>query len=84
MNKDLVTGDFDKQIADEQKRVIELKDLRIAESDKQGSLWKTEADRERDAYDKERNHGDTKFWIGIGLGAFTILAGAWAVKQVAK
>jgi len=72
-----------KEVA-EQKNLIDLKDLTIQNSQKQVDLFKADSDREREAYDKERSRGDTKFWVGLGLGALTIIAGAWAVKQVAR
>lgn len=84
IDKDLAEGDFNKQIVEEQKKVISLKDLRISESDQQTTLWKADSQREREAYDKERARSDTKFWVGMGLGVLTILAGAYVVKQVAR
>jgi hypothetical protein len=82
INKDLATGDINKQIVNDQKKIIDLKDLQIKDANDAVTLWKTESDRERLAYDKERAHGNLELWVGIfsGIG-LTVLAG-WAIGQV--
>ena len=84
IRKDLIEGDFNKQIVDQQKRIIELKDLQIKQTSEQADVWKTEALREREALDKERNKTNWGFWGGlIGGVALTVLAG-WAVGQASR
>ena len=84
MRKDLIESDFNKKIVEEQAKIIDLKDLSIKQSNEQSTLWKEEATRERDAYDKERSRTNTSFWFGMGLGILVILGGAYAVKSVAR
>lgn len=84
LRKDLIEGDYNKQIVEEQKKIISLKDLQIKQTTEQSDLWKQEALRERDALDKERNKTNWGFWGGlIGGVALTVLAG-WAVGQASK
>lgn len=84
VRKDLIEGDYNKQVVDQQQRIIELKDLQIKQTSEQADLWKTEALREREALDKERNRTNWGFWGGlIGGVALTVLAG-WAVGQAGK
>ena len=84
VRKQLVESDFDKKIIDEQAKIITLKDLSITNLNDQSKLWKDEAQREREQVDKERARTSTSFWVGLGVGIATILAGAWTVKQVAR
>jgi hypothetical protein len=84
VRKDLIETDFNKKIIDEQTKIIDLKDLSIKQSNDQAMLWKTESDREREAYDKERARTNTSFWVGMGVGILVILGGAYAVKSVAR
>lgn len=84
IRKELIEGDYNRQIVDQQKRIIDLKDLQIKQTTDQADLWKTEALREREALDKERNKTNWGFWGGlIGGVALTVLAG-WAVGQASR
>lgn len=84
IRKDLIEGDYNKQIVDQQKKIIDLKDLQVRQTSEQADLWKSEALREREALDKERNKTNWGFWGGlIGGVALTVLAG-WAVGQAGK
>jgi len=81
---DIIERDYLKKQLDETKKIIELKDLMITNQERQTDLWKADAMRERANYDKEKGRSETSFWIGMGAGFLTILAGAWAIKQVSK
>lgn len=84
VRKELVEGEYNKQIVDQQKRIIELKDLQIKQTTEQSDLWRSEALREREALDKERNKTNWGLWGGILGGiALTVLAG-WAVGQASR
>lgn len=84
VRKDLIEGDYNKHIAVEQQKIIELKDLQIRQISENADLWKQEAKQEREALDKERNKTNWGFWGGlIGGVALTVLAG-WAVGQVSR
>lgn len=84
IRKELIEGDYNKQIIDQQKRIIDLKDLQIKQTSEQADLWRSEALREREALDKERNKTNWGFWGGlIGGVALTVLAG-WAVGQASR
>lgn len=84
VRKQLVESDFDKKIIDEQAKILTLKDLSITNLNDQSKLWKDEAQRDREQVDKERARTSTSFWVGLGVGIATVLASAWAVKQVAR
>jgi hypothetical protein len=81
---DLVEGDYNKKIVEEQKKLIELKDLSISLNQKQSELWKEEAMREREAYDKERNKGNKSLWLGIALGVLLTVGAGYAIGQASK
>lgn len=84
IRKELIEGDYNRQIVDQQKRIIDLKDLQIKQTTDQADLWKSEALREREALDKERNKTNWGFWGGlIGGVALTVLS-AWAVGQASR
>jgi hypothetical protein len=84
VKEQLAAHDYDQKIISEQKRVIELKDLRIKEGDERAELWKGEATRSREAYDREREHSDRVFWVGMGVGIGITALAAWIVKEVAR
>lgn len=84
VRKDLIEGDFNKKIVEEQKKLIDMKDLQMKYTIEDRDLWKAEAIREREALDKERNKTNWGLWGGlIGGIALTVLAG-WAVGQAGK
>jgi len=82
--KDLVEGDYNGKIVEEQKKVLTLKDLSIDLNKKQADLWKEEAQRERKLYDEERNKGDKSLWIGITMGILITVAAGYAIGQVSR
>jgi hypothetical protein len=82
--KQLVEGDFNIKIIDEQKKMLDLKDLQISYIQKQDDLWKADALREREAYDKERSRSNTSFWVGFGVGLLTVVVTGYALGQVHK
>lgn len=84
IRKELIEGDYNKEIINQQNRIIELKDLQIKQTTEQADLWKSEAQRERDALDKEKNKTNWGVWGGLMGGvALTVLAG-WALGQVSR
>lgn len=84
IEKDLIAADFNKKIAEDEKQLNVTKDARIKESQDQAALWKAEDERTRKELLEEQNRGKTDFWIGLGVGMLTILAGALAIKEAAK
>jgi SMC interacting uncharacterized protein involved in chromosome segregation len=82
IDQNLVDADYNKQIIQEQQKVIDLKNTQITDANDQVTLWKAEDDRERKAYDAEREKTKWELWGGIigGIG-LTVLAG-WAIGQV--
>lgn len=81
--KQLVEGDYNKKILDEQQKIIDLKDLQIKYTTEQKDLWQSDAMRERAAYDAERSRTNMNFWIGLGAGILLTVAAGWAVGQAA-
>ena len=84
VRSDLVEGDYNKKIVEEQKKIITLKDLSIDLNQKQGTLWREEAIRTRKELDAEKNKGDKSLWIGITMGILICVAAGYAIGQVAK
>lgn len=84
VKKDLIEGDFNKKIIDEQKRQLELKDLVITDYSKRSDLWEQEAMRAREVADKAQNRSENNFWLGILAGVALTLGAAWGYGQVAK
>jgi hypothetical protein len=84
IRKDLIDAEFNREIMEQQKRIIELKDLQVRQTKENADLWRQEALKEREALDKEKNRSDWKFWGGLIAGVgLTVLAG-WAVGQVSR
>lgn len=84
VRKDLVDGDYNKQIVDQQKKIIDLKDLQIKQMSDQAELWRTEALREREVLNRERDKTNWGLWGGlIGGIALTVMAG-WAIGQASR
>ena len=84
VEEDLIIADFNKKIAEDEKKLNETKDTRIKESEEQAEMWKAEDERTRAKLLEEQNRGKTDFWIGLTVGMLTILAGALAIKTAAK
>jgi hypothetical protein len=81
---DLIEGDFNKKIVEEQKRQIDLKDLMITDLRTQKDLWRDDAMREREYADSQRAKSDRNFWIGFGIGILSVVAAGYAIGQVSK
>ena len=84
VREDLVRGDFNKEITEEQKKIISLKDLQIKDTQDQKDLYKADALREREALDKERERSKMGFWVGLGAGIVLTVLSGWAIGQAAK
>ena len=84
IRKELHENEYNKRLLEEQNKLIELKDLKSTELEKQSNLWKSDALREREALDKERNKPNYGFWGGLVLGIGVIVLGAWSIKQVGR
>jgi hypothetical protein len=82
IRKDLVEGDYNKKIVITQKSIIDLQNEQIDYMQQQSSLWKTDALRERAAYDSERSRNNVNFWIGLGVGILTVVVAGYAIGQV--
>jgi hypothetical protein len=82
IREDLIGSDYNAKKLEEQKKILDLKDQVIADSDKQVVIWKQEVDRERLALDVERARTKWEFWGGIILGIGFTALGAWSVGQV--
>ena len=82
IQKDLIEGEYNKKIIEEQKKLIDIKDLQTKYSEDQYQLWKTDALRERENTDKLRKDNKQDFWIGLLLGAGAVILGGWSVGQV--
>lgn len=80
----LIEGDYNKKIIEQQQKQIDLKDLMITDQKARGDLWQDEAQRERDYADKMKANGDQKFWLGLGVGLLTVLVTGYALGQVNK
>lgn len=81
---ELISADYSAKELYATKDLLTLKDLMIANQIQQTELYKADSMRERAAYDKAQSRTSTSFWVGIGVGVLTVLAGAYAVKSVAK
>lgn len=79
---ELIEGEFNKKIIAEQGKIIELKDLAIKNANAQAESFKLEAERERKNSQNDRLSARLNLWVGIAAGAFSILAGAWAIEKV--
>lgn len=84
IRKELHENEYNKRLLEEQNKLIELKDLKSTELEKQSNLWKSDALREREALDKERNKPNYGFWGGLVLGIGVVVLGAWSIKQVGR
>lgn len=84
VRKELIEGDYNRQIVEEQKRLINIKDLALKSSGEQVDLWRSEAGRSREQLDRERSRGNLPIFIGFLSGVAMVLASAWAVKQVGR
>ena len=84
IDQDLAASQVNAQIAGQQSKLIELKDLQLSDADKDRDLWKAEADRERQTYDKERSRTDWMLWGGILAGIALTIGAGWAVGQAHK
>jgi len=84
VREQVIQNDYNLRIIDEQKKIIDLKDLTINTSQEQARLWKEEAERSRKKYDEANEARSKDFLYGlIGGIILTALAG-WTVGQVAK
>jgi hypothetical protein len=84
INQDLVSGDYNGRIVDEQKKVIDLKDLQLQDTSKDRDLWKAEATREREVVDKYDSKTNWNLWGGILAGVLLTVGAGYAVGQVRK
>ena len=84
VREDLVKGEYDSKIVEEQAKVITWKDLSAKTSEEQATLWKAEAIRERNLLDAEKNKGDKSLWLGIAMGILLTVGAGYAVGQVSK
>lgn len=82
--KDLVRGEYNEKIVDEQARQLGIKDLTIKAYEDKDKIQGAEIDRVRKRSDEIEARGRTEFWIGLALGFGAAVAGAFIVKQVAK
>jgi hypothetical protein len=82
--KDLVEGDYNKKIIEEQRKIIELKDLSMELSRKQSDMWKEESYRNRSSLDHERGKVSKSLWIGVSLGILMTVAAGYAIGQASK
>jgi hypothetical protein len=84
VREQVIQNDYNLKIIEEQKKIIDLKDLTIRSSQEQAQLWKEEAERARKKYDEASQTRSKDFLYGlIGGVILTALAG-WTVGQVAK
>jgi hypothetical protein len=84
VREQVIQNDYNAKIIDEQKKIIDLKDLTINTSQQQAQLWKTEAERSRKLADEANQEKTKDFAYGLVGGILlTVLAG-WALGQVAK
>jgi len=84
VRKELIEGDYNKKLLTEKDRLLGFKDLQIQYHAQQTDLWRADALRERDAYDKERSRTNTTFWVGLGVGILTVLVAGYAMGQIDK
>jgi hypothetical protein len=84
INQDLVIGDYNAQIVDEQKKVIDLKDLQLQDTSKDRDIWKAEAVREREVVDKYDSKTNWILWGGILAGIALTVGAGYAIGQVRK
>lgn len=84
VREDLVRGEYNAKIVDEQKRQLDIKDLTIAEYEKKTGLQGQEIERLRARNDSLENRSSTTFWLGLGAGIIVVLVGSIAIKNVAK
>jgi len=84
VREQVIQNDFNLKIIEEQKKIIDFKDLTIKTSQDQALLWKEEAERARQKYDEANQARSKDFLYGvIGGIVLTALAG-WTIGQVAK
>ena len=84
VRKQLVEGDYNKQLVQQQKQLLDLKDLQIADHEKEEGVLKDEVQRERSALDAERARAKLDFWIGAAAGVLTVVLSAWVVKRTIR
>jgi hypothetical protein len=84
VRKDLVEGEYNVKIIDEQKKVITAKDLVIKDTEGQRDLFKAESIRQQERYESERSKSSWNFWVGLGVGIVTVAISAYVIKQVAR
>jgi hypothetical protein len=84
VRKELVEGDQNKVIVQQQTQIIQLKDLTIKSTQDEAAIWKQQSDAATEALEKEKNRSSMTLIGGILIGAGAILLSSWAVKNVSK
>lgn len=84
VTRDLIEGDYNKKIIEEQEKILSLKDLSIELNQQRSELWRQDAERERKLLDEEKSKGSRSLWIGIAVGVLLTVGAGYALGQAAK
>ena len=80
VQKQLVDGDYNAQIVEEQQKQLTLKDLDIQYQQKRGDDAIADAGLYKSQLDQERQKSKVDLWLGIGIGLLAAYIGAQAVR----
>jgi hypothetical protein len=84
VREQIVQYEFNLKIIEEQKKMLDLKDLTISTTREQAELWKIEAERLRKKDDEKRWLNTPDFIIGFLSGMAVMALAGWTVGQVAN
>lgn len=84
VRQQVIQNDYNLKIMEEQKKIIDLKDLTIKTSQDQGQLWKEEAERSRKYADEANQSRSKDFFLGLASGILLTALAGWALGQVAN
>lgn len=84
VREQVIQNDYNLRIIEEQKKIIDLKELTIKTAQDQSQLWKDEAERSRKKYDEAMDARSKDLLYGLISGILLTALAGWTVGQVAK
>ena len=77
-------GEIDSQLVEEQKRLIDMKDLTIKDASDENKDLKDEVKRTRKEVDDSRGASHMELFIGMGIGIALTAIVAWEIQKVVQ
>lgn len=84
IRQEIIEAEFNDKIIQEQKKMLDLKDLTISTTREQADLWKAEAERLRKKNDEQKWIDTPNFLLGFLSGVAIMALAGWTVGQVAN